>query len=149
MRLMMAAVFLLAGCTMFSAQAREQARKDAAQQSALKGKVERVLSDLKRPLKGKLWDSVKPYYFQDDMDAFKALKLRTDAMWKRGQLLELDFTVKSVTRERDTVTAVVSWERSLLERGQILKEEGKCELFFKRVEDAYLLYGAARDGCFF
>src|SRR6185295_14124558 len=82
---------LLIGCGGISAAGRAQAKREAADAAALKTRVERILVDYRRALKGKIWDSVTPFYFKDDFEAFKILKARTDALWKRGQILELNF----------------------------------------------------------
>src|SRR5262245_20169273 len=87
---------LAAGCG--SAASRAQSRRAEVEAAALKTKIQRVLSDLQRPLRGKMWDSVEAYYYKDDPDAFRALKQRTQALWKRGQLLDLAFEVRKISR---------------------------------------------------
>lgn len=149
MKRLLLLALVLAGCALFSAQRREQARRAAAEAAALKAQVVRALEGLERPLKAKLWDSLVPLYFRGDPGSFRALKTRTEALWKRGQLLDLGFDVRKVRREKDVAVALVRWERSLLERGMVQKEEGKCEVVFKRSESGLLLFSADRDGCFF
>lgn len=149
-RIAVLALLLLAagGCAMFSPAARAQARRAAAEQEALKGRAARILNDFARSLKGKVWDSVEPSLHPDDPQTLRELKARTEALWKRGQLLDLTLVVVGIERDKDLYVAAVRWEQTLLERGQLLRSDGKCAVIFKKSEDRLLILSVSKDDSF-
>ena len=147
-RLLLGFLLVAGGCSSFSAAGRAQAKRDSAAQESLKTQLTRSLNEFRRSLKGKVWDSVAEFCFREDPDVVRALKTRTEALWKRGQLLDLVLEVRKVTRDKDFYVAQVRWERTLLERGQLLKEEGKCEMFFKKIEGNYVIFSVSPEAFF-
>jgi len=135
------------GCAWLQGR-RAKAKRTEVVSASLKAEVVEVLAQLRRGLKSKIWDNLADVYDRGVPAAYREMKQRTEALWKRGQILELNLELGNIRREKDLYLVRVRWQRTLLERGEVKTDDGECQIFLKRSEERLKVFGASLDAFF-